>query len=135
MRTGSSWRRWPTLGAWRAGARPAWRRVPFPYTPERTGLLSMLALVVVFGIHSLVDWTWYVPGDACVALLCAGWLAGRGEIAGGRTAGAEPGGQEQEAPGPRSGQASMDDGAHRPRARPGTASHGAPPDGATGRVR
>jgi tetratricopeptide (TPR) repeat protein len=26
-----------------------------------------------------VDWTWYVPGDACVALLCAGWLAGRGE--------------------------------------------------------
>jgi tetratricopeptide (TPR) repeat protein len=36
---------------------------------------------VVFGIHSLVDWTWYVPGDACVALLCAGWLAGRGELA------------------------------------------------------
>ena len=41
----------------------------------------MLALVVVFGIHSLVDWTWYVPGDACVALLCAGWLAGRGDLA------------------------------------------------------
>jgi len=40
----------------------------------------MLCLVVVFGIHSLVDWTWYVPGDACVALLCAGWLAGRGPL-------------------------------------------------------
>jgi hypothetical protein len=45
-------------------------------------MLSMLCLVVVFGAHSLVDWTWYVPGDACVALLCAGWLAGRGELAG-----------------------------------------------------
>jgi tetratricopeptide (TPR) repeat protein len=40
----------------------------------------MLCLVVVFGIHSLIDWTWYVPGDACVALMCAGWLAGRGPL-------------------------------------------------------
>ena len=36
--------------------------------------------VVVFGVHSLIDWTWYVPGDACVALLCAGWLVGRGPL-------------------------------------------------------
>jgi hypothetical protein len=40
----------------------------------------MLCLVAVFGVHSLVDWTWYVPGDAFVALLCAGWLAGRGPL-------------------------------------------------------
>ncbi len=45
-------------------------------------MLSMLCLVVVFGIHSQVDWTWYVPGNACVALLCAGWLAGRGPAGG-----------------------------------------------------
>jgi O-antigen ligase len=57
-----------------------WKRHPLPYSPERIGLLSMLALVVVFGVHSLVDWTWYVPGDACAALLCAGWLAGRGPL-------------------------------------------------------
>jgi tetratricopeptide (TPR) repeat protein len=50
------------------------------YTPERIAMLSMLCLVVVFGVHSFVDWTWYVPGDACVALLCAGWLAGRGSL-------------------------------------------------------
>ncbi len=43
-------------------------------------MLCMLCVVVVFGAHSLIDWTWYVPGDACVALLCAGWLAGRGEL-------------------------------------------------------
>ena len=47
-------------------------------------MLSMLCLVVVFGVHSLVDWTWYVPGDACVALLCAGWLAGRGPLSASR---------------------------------------------------
>ena len=58
--------------AWRA------RSAIARYTPERIGMLSMLCLVVVFGVHSFVDWTWYVPGDACVALLCAGWLAGRG---------------------------------------------------------
>src|SRR5262249_37336616 len=47
---------------------------------ERIATLCMLCLVVVFGVHSLVDWTWYVPGNACVALLCAGWLAGRGPL-------------------------------------------------------
>jgi O-Antigen ligase len=50
------------------------------YSPERIGMLSMLCLVVVFGVHSTIDWTWFVPGDACVALLCAGWLAGRGPL-------------------------------------------------------
>jgi hypothetical protein len=69
-------RRWS--GGWRA---PRWRRERFPYTPERVGMLTMLAVTGVFGVHSLVDWTWYVPGNACVALLCTGWLAGRGPLA------------------------------------------------------
>jgi tetratricopeptide (TPR) repeat protein len=46
-------------------------------------MLSLLCVVVVFGAHSLIDWTWYVPGDACVALICAGWLAGRGPLSAG----------------------------------------------------
>jgi hypothetical protein len=57
-----------------------WERTPVAYTPERIGMLTMLCIVVVFGVHSFADWTWYVPGDACVALLCAGWLAGRGSL-------------------------------------------------------
>ena len=68
---------------WRARRSPpslAWRSEPSAYTPERIGLLSMLCIVVTFGVHSFVDWTWYVPGDALVALLCAGWLAGRGPL-------------------------------------------------------
>jgi O-antigen ligase len=76
-------RRWAPWGQWlkmRSGGSPGWLRRPGPYPPERIGMLSMLCLVVVFGMHSLIDWTWYVPGNACVALLCAGWLAGRGEL-------------------------------------------------------
>ncbi len=73
-------RRWSA----RSGGRAGWRALDDPalkrYGPERIGMLAMLCVVVVFGVHSLVDWTWYVPGDACVALLCAGWLAGRGPL-------------------------------------------------------
>jgi tetratricopeptide (TPR) repeat protein len=82
------------LGAWLVAAGRAthpfdrrwrnwrWRRDPDPepYTPERIGMLAMLCVVVTFGVHSFADWTWFVPGNACVALLCAGWLAGRGPL-------------------------------------------------------
>ncbi len=72
---------------WRAKRSPpsvAWRKEPVAYTPERIGMLTMLCIVIVFGVHSFADWTWYVPGDAFVALLCAGWLAGRGPLPTGR---------------------------------------------------
>jgi hypothetical protein len=69
------------LAAWAVAAaravRPLGRGSP---GAERVGMASMLTLVCVFGVHSMVDWTWYVPGDACVALICAGWLAGRGPL-------------------------------------------------------
>ncbi|MHB1999758.1 MAG: tetratricopeptide repeat protein [Solirubrobacteraceae bacterium] len=64
-------RRWR---AWR------WSGWPARYTPERIALLSALCIVATFGLHSLADWTWYAPGVACVALICAGWLAGRGPL-------------------------------------------------------
>ncbi len=72
---------------WHARRSPpsvAWRKEPVAYTPERIGMLAMLCVVIVFGVHSFADWTWYVPGDAFVALLCAGWLAGRGPLPAGR---------------------------------------------------
>jgi hypothetical protein len=83
----SRWQAWRRLRAGPAEERPGWRALApgesRAYTAERIGLLSMLCLVIVFGVHSLIDWTWYVPGNACVALLCAGWLAGRGPLAAG----------------------------------------------------
>jgi hypothetical protein len=60
-----------TVGLWGAGRRAAW-------SAERVGMATLLTICVVFGVHSLVDWTWFVPGNAILAMLCAGWLAGRG---------------------------------------------------------
>jgi hypothetical protein len=47
---------------------------------ERDALLTILVVVVIFGLHSLIDWTWFIPGCAVVGLVCAGWLAGRGPL-------------------------------------------------------
>ena len=72
------------VGAWILAARttagPFGRRARAADsdTAERTGLLTMITCVVVFTVHSTVDWTWFVPGVTLIALLCAGWVAGRG---------------------------------------------------------
>lgn len=75
-------RRW---GAWaveavrsrelRGGPAP---RPARPMTPERIGLTTLAATAVAFGVHSAVDWTWFIPGTAVAGLLCAAWVAGRG---------------------------------------------------------
>jgi tetratricopeptide (TPR) repeat protein len=43
-------------------------------------MATLATIVLIFGIHSFVDWTWFVPGTAVVALLAAGWVAGRGPL-------------------------------------------------------
>jgi tetratricopeptide (TPR) repeat protein len=47
---------------------------------ERLGMITMLTIVLTFGIHSAIDWTWFFPGVAIPALICAGWVAGRGPL-------------------------------------------------------
>ena len=47
---------------------------------ERSGLFTLLAIVLTFGLHSLIDWTWFIPATAITGLACAGWLAGRGPL-------------------------------------------------------
>ncbi|MFL5844139.1 MAG: O-antigen ligase family protein [Solirubrobacteraceae bacterium] len=49
-------------------------------TPERVGLLTLTSMIVVFGVSSFVDWTWFIPGVAMPVLLAGGWLAGRGRL-------------------------------------------------------
>jgi O-antigen ligase/polysaccharide polymerase Wzy-like membrane protein len=82
------------LAAWLASAARATGLRPRdrgrPYTPERIGLLTLVAVVIVFGVSSLIDWTWFVPANAAVGLLAAGWIAGRGPLAGRGGAVAEP---------------------------------------------
>jgi hypothetical protein len=67
----------PASGGWAAP-----RSVATSPPLEQIGLITLLAIVLSFGLHSLVDWTWIVPGNACVALAAAGWLAGRGPLSG-----------------------------------------------------
>jgi hypothetical protein len=69
---------WLASAAAATGLRPRERTAS--YSPERIGLLTLVAIVLVFGVHSLVDWTWFVPANAAVALLAAGWVAGRGPL-------------------------------------------------------
>ena len=47
-----------------------------PWTPERVGLAALAASAVAFGVQSLIDWTWFVPGPAVMALAAAGFVAG-----------------------------------------------------------
>ncbi len=72
------------LAAWLAGAARATglrrRDRGLPFDGERIALLTLSAVVVVFGVHSLLDWTWFVPGTAVVALLCAGWVVAQGPL-------------------------------------------------------
>lgn len=64
---------------------PPWRTgitaPPLSADSERNGLATLVALVVCFGVHSTIDWTWDVPATALFALVAAGWVAGRGPIA------------------------------------------------------
>jgi O-Antigen ligase len=46
--------------------------------PEFAGLVTLAAIAVTFGAHSMIDWTWAVPGVALVGLVAAAWVAGRG---------------------------------------------------------
>ncbi len=80
------------LGAWTwAASRPLalrtpWRSLSPAQAGEREALVVLAAVVVAFGVQSVLDWTWYFPGVAIPPLLCAGWLAGRGPLL-------EPGGR------------------------------------------
>ena len=52
-----------------------------PWPPERIGAVALLAAVVAYGVHSILDWTWSFPAATLPALVAAGWLVGRGPIA------------------------------------------------------
>jgi hypothetical protein len=60
------------------------------WTAERTGLAALALVAVVFGVHSAVDWTWFVPAVAITGLFSAGWVAGRGPLEAASARGAPP---------------------------------------------
>lgn len=42
----------------------------------RLAQYSIVLVALTFGIHSAIDWTWYVPGVAVFGLAAAGWVVG-----------------------------------------------------------
>ena len=58
-----------------------WRELGPERTAEREGLVTLAVVVIAFGVQSAIDWTWFFTAVAVPALLCAGWLAGRGPLA------------------------------------------------------
>ena len=79
------------LVAWLAAALRATGLLPrlrrFPSTlgrrdwdSERVALVGLGLVPVVFGLQSIIDWTWFVPGPAVMSLVAAGFVAGRGQL-------------------------------------------------------
>jgi hypothetical protein len=46
----------------------------------RIALVTVLLVPLVFGVQSLLDWTWFIPANAVMALLAAGFVAARGPL-------------------------------------------------------
>ena len=75
------------FGAWLVAAARATailpRRAAEPrpdWSTERAALCALALCAVAFGFHSAVDWTWFVPGPSAMALVAAGFVAGRGPL-------------------------------------------------------
>jgi len=72
---------WSIAAGRAVGFRTTWASLPPEQAAERSGLITLLVIVVMFGIQSSMDWTWFIPAVAIPPLVCAGWLAGRGPLA------------------------------------------------------
>ena len=53
---------------------------PAAWDAERVGVVALALSGLVFGIHSTIDWTWFVPGCAVLGIFAAGFVAGRGPV-------------------------------------------------------
>ena len=47
---------------------------------DRIALVTLALVPVVFGVQSLLDWTWFIQAPTAMALIGAGFVAGRGPL-------------------------------------------------------
>jgi O-Antigen ligase/Tetratricopeptide repeat len=59
----------------RAGGDPPPRR---DWDGDRVALVALSLVAIAFGLQSIIDWTWFINGPATMALVAAGFVAGRG---------------------------------------------------------
>jgi tetratricopeptide (TPR) repeat protein len=78
------------------------RRLPFrrgngeprprrDWSGDRVALVALALIAIVFGLQSAIDWTWFVPGPTAMALVAAGFVAGRAPIGSDPDPAIEPG--------------------------------------------
>jgi tetratricopeptide (TPR) repeat protein len=69
---------WLATASRNLGVRRGGHRLPFD--AERAGAVALALAALVFGLQSAIDWVWFVPGPTVMALVAAGFVAGRGPI-------------------------------------------------------
>ena len=50
------------------------------WVTERIALVALAITPIVFGVQSLLDWTWFIPGPMALTLVAAGFACGRGPV-------------------------------------------------------
>jgi hypothetical protein len=53
------------------------RRRERTFDAERVALIALALCAIAFGVQSAIDWTWSVPATAAMAVIPAGYVAGR----------------------------------------------------------
>ncbi len=71
---------WGVSAARAISPRLRWHALTREQAAERCAMLTLLVVVITYGVQSTIDWTWFIPGATLPALICAGWLAGRGPL-------------------------------------------------------
>jgi O-Antigen ligase len=51
---------------------------PAHWDADRVGTAALALAALVYAFQSAIDWTWFVPGPTVIAILIAGYVAGRG---------------------------------------------------------
>jgi len=76
------------LAAWLAAAARATSVGPrrlvvraTPWSSERAAVVALALAVLAYGVQAIADWTWFIPGLTVMALVAAGFVAGRGPLA------------------------------------------------------
>lgn len=64
-----------------AGWRAPWRWLEAA-EEQRLASVAMMVAALVFGVHSALDWIWFLPGVAFFGLACGGWTLGTPEAHG-----------------------------------------------------
>src|SRR4051794_10682264 len=51
---------------------------PAHWDADRVATTALALAALVYAVQSAIDWTWFVPGPTVIAILLAGYVAGRG---------------------------------------------------------